>query len=246
MMIEFIGSTGAGKTTLIETVQHRLAKAANVSTAFHRIATPLGMQGVTHPTAQNLIQELMGLPFFLQSLWRNRKFLVFALRMLRRQRRFTFFTLNYLRALERTMGTYEWIRRFPSSQFVLVDEGTVLLAHSLFVFSDALYRPEDVEEFANLVPLPDILVYIRAPMDSLIKRSLRRSDPPREMRAKDPVQIENYMKRAVAMFEQLIHTETMQKRVLIVDNPEFASTARESVSAQVCQFILSQRLPTQV
>jgi thymidylate kinase len=239
MMIEFIGSTGSGKTTLIKAVQQELAKAASVSTAFHQIATPLGLRGVTHPTAQNLIQEVVGFPFFVLSLWRNRKFVLFAMRMLVRERRLTFFMLNYLRGLERTIGVYELIRKCPPDQYILVDEGTVHLAHSLFVFNEARFCPEDVAEFASLVPLPHVLIYIRAPIDNLIERSLQRSDPPREMQSKDPAQVERYMKRAVSLFEQLAHVESMQKRILIVDNPESATPEREAVSAHVCQFLLS-------
>jgi thymidylate kinase len=147
--------------------------------------------------------------------------------------------LNYLRALERVIGVYELLRKSPPNQYILVDEGTVHLAHSLFVFNEARFCPEDVAEFAGLVPLPHVLVYIRAPIDSLIERSLQRRDPPREMRSKDPAQVERYMKRAVSLFEQLAHAERMQKRILIVDNPESVSAEHEAVSAQVCQSLLS-------
>ena len=82
MIIEFIGSTGAGKTTLISEVQCRLAKSAEVTTSFEFVAAPLGLRGVTHPTARNLIQEVIGFPFVVRSLRRNVKFIVFILRML--------------------------------------------------------------------------------------------------------------------------------------------------------------------
>ena len=85
MIVEFIGSTGAGKTTLISAVQRRLAQTAKVSTAYEVVATPLGLNHVTHPTAQNLIQEIAGLPFFIRSLPRYNGFLVFALEMLARR-----------------------------------------------------------------------------------------------------------------------------------------------------------------
>ncbi len=238
-MIEFIGSTGAGKTTLILEVQRKLTGIAEVSTAFHLIAVPLGAQGVVHPTAQNLIQELVGFPFFLFSLRGNTRFLIFALKMLARHSGFTFFTVNYLRSLERTIGVYEVIRRYARGRVVLVDEGTVLSAHNIFVYTDAPYSSEEIAEFASLVPLPDLIVYVKAPIDTLIQRSLQRSDPPKEMRSKDPALIEKYIRRADAIFEQLAKAEKIRSRLLIVENPQLTSNERSAVVDYVSEFIRS-------
>ena len=137
MIVEFIGSTGAGKTTLISEVRRRLAKTAEVRTSFDVVAARLGLRAVTHPTAQNLIQELVGLPFFIRSLTRQKAFVAFALRLLARQANFTVFTINNLRSLQRKIGVYEIIRRYAHDRIILVDEGTVLLAHNVFVYSGA-------------------------------------------------------------------------------------------------------------
>ena len=92
MIIEFIGSTGTGKTTLISEVQRTLAKTGKVTTSFDLVAAPLGLRGVTHPTAQNLIQDLVGLPFFIGSLYQHRAFIVFVLKTLARDRDKPFLT----------------------------------------------------------------------------------------------------------------------------------------------------------
>jgi deoxyadenosine/deoxycytidine kinase len=220
MIIEFIGSTAAGKTTLISGVQRSLASTVKVTTSYDLIATPMGLQGVTQPTAKNLIQEFIGLPFFIGSLHRHRAFVVFALKMLARQANFTIFTLNNLRSLVRKIGVYEKIRRDKQNRFILVDEGTVLLAHNIFVYSKASYTYEEIAMFANLIPLPDVIVYVRSPVDSLIKRSLQRTDPPRELKSKNRASIKKYVNRAVTMFEQLIKNQTIRSRVLVVENPE--------------------------
>ena len=238
MIIEFIGSTGAGKTTLLAEVRRRLAQTAEVASAFELVAAPLGLGRVTHPTAQNLIQELIGLPFFLQSLGRHRAFVVFILKMIARHGNFRFFTIHYLRSLERTIGVYELIRRRERERIVLVDEGTIILAHNVFVYTSALYSSEEISTFARLVPLPDVIVYVRAPVDSLIKRSLQRTDPPREMKSKSRALIEQYTTRAVAMFEQLIKAENMRSRVLIVENPEAADKGWDELVQHITEFIL--------
>lgn len=244
MIIEFIGSTGAGKTTLIAEVQRRLAQTTAVTTAFDLVAAPLGLRGITHPTAKNLIQELVGFPFLMRSLHRHQAFVIFTLRMLARQINLTIFTLNILRSLVRKIGVYEIIRRYERDRIILVDEGTVLLVHNLFVYSSAFYATEEITKFATLIPLPDIIIYIRVPVDSLINRSLQRSDRPREMKSKNRGMIEQYVNRAVTVFELVVKTEAIQKRVLIVENPESAARGCTTAADTIIEFILTYQIPT--
>ena len=237
MIIEFIGSTGAGKTTLISEVQSRLSQTTEVATSFDVVASPLGLRRVTHPTIRNLIQEIVGFPFFIGSLYRHKAIIVFILRMLARQANFSFFTINNLRSLERKIGVDEIIKRRQHDKIILVDEGPLLLAHNVFVYSGAHYTCEEITRFASLVPLPDIIIYIKVPVDILVQRSLQRTDPPREMRSRNRELIEKHINRAVKMFDQLIAAENIQARLLIVENPDF-SHGRSKVIDNIVQFIL--------
>jgi thymidylate kinase len=241
MIIEFIGSTGAGKTTLFSEVQRSLSRTIDVTTSFDLVAAPLGLQGVTHPSVRNLIQELAGLPFFMRSLPKHKAFVVFTLRMLARQASFTLFTINNLRSLVRKIGVYEVIRQHSHKRTILVDEGTVLTAHNVFVYTSASYTSEEIARFTTLLPLPDIIVYVRAPVHSLVNRALRRTDPPREIRAKNRAQIETYIHRAVAMFEQLVQTEEIRSRVLIVENPEIIDKGWDKTVDCITEFVLSYK-----
>jgi thymidylate kinase len=241
MIIEFIGTTGAGKTTLIAEVQRRLAQTTNVTTPFEVVAAPLGLRSVTHPTAQNLVQEVAGLPFFVRSLPRHKSFVTFTLRMLARQAGFTFSTISNLRSLERKIGVYEISKRYGRERLILVDEGTVLTAHNIFVFTGARYTPEEIARFAALVPLPDVIIYVRAPIDTLIKRSLHRSDRRRELEGINQAQLEGYIKRAVAMFDQIVAAEPIRPRVLIVENPESADGEYSAAVDCVTEFILHSK-----
>lgn len=239
MIVEFIGTTGAGKTTLIKEVKRRLSKSAQVTTSFDLIATPLGLGGVTHPTARNLIQELIGFPFFLQSLPRHRAYVDLYLRLLARQEKFTFFMMNNLRSLERKLGVFEMINRKDFDQIILVDEGTVLSAHHVFVFTNVSYTTEEISRFASVLPLPDVIVYIRVPMEMLLERSLKRADPPRMMRSRNRVRNEIYIRRAVTMFEQLVKTEQIQNRALIVENPNYSQQEWDKTVHQITDFIIN-------
>jgi len=236
MIVEFIGSTGAGKTTLIRGVHRRLGQIRAVSTPFELIASPLGLATITHPSARNLIQEVAGLPFFLRALEPGREFAAFVLKMLARQARFSIFTLNILRSLERKVGVYEIIRHRADRRVVLVDEGPLLLAHNLFVYSDAVYGQAELARFASLVPLPDAVVYVRAPIEILVQRTLLRNDPPRELRPLDRHLVEKHVSRAAEVFEQMIETERFRGRVLIVDNSSSNGPEQEVVNS-VIEFI---------
>lgn len=238
MIVEFVGSTGAGKSTIIREVQSRLVSNTQVTTSFDLVAAPLGLSGVSHPSIRNFIQELIGLPYFIKSLRQHKDFITYNLRMWARQKIFSLFTFNNLRSLERKIAVYEIISRKNHNQIILVDEGTVLSAHHVFVFTDACYSEEEIRNFAKLLPLPDLIVYIRAPIDNLIQRSLQRNDPPRIMRSNNIARNEVYIHRAVAMFEQLVKTDAIQQRVLIVDNPDSDEVELCKVVNNITEYIL--------
>jgi deoxyadenosine/deoxycytidine kinase len=237
MIIEFIGCTGAGKTTLISKVQRKLAETSDVTTSYELVAAPLGLRGVSHRTVRNFIQEITVLPIFIRTLNRNKEPIVFTLRMLERQADFSIFTLNNLRSVERKIGVHEMIRRRENDRIVLVDEGTLLLAHKVFVFSSADYTPDEIATFASLIPLPDIIVYVKAPFDSLVKRTLQRTDPPRELRSKNQAMVEKYVSRAVTMFDRLVKADSIQSRLLIVENLDTNANGNNNTVDNITQFV---------
>lgn len=238
MIVEFVGSTGAGKTTLISQVQKSLARTVRVTSSYELIAGPLGLSEVKQPTARNLLQESVGLPYFLRSLPRHKRFLTFTLRMLARQADLSVFTINNLRSVVRKLGVYEIGRRRKREQIVLVDEGTVLAAHVIFVYSSAVYTPAEIREFAALVPLPDLIVYVAAPLESMVERTLQRVDPPRELNSKDPLLVEKQIAEAIAVFEQLLEVKRIGRRTLVVQNPDSAEKDHDAVVDHVSELLL--------
>ncbi len=238
MIVEFIGSTGTGKTSLISKIHHKLAQTTAVTTPFDLIAAPLGLSTLTHPTAQNLIQELVGFPFFIGSLNRHGKFLVHTIETFSRNTKFSIHRINNLRSLERKIGMYEITQRYDRDQIILVDEGPILAAH-MFVFMGSLVTSAEIATFANLLPLPDLIVYIKAPVDVLVRRALQRPDPPREMGKKDPALTEKYVKDATAIFDQLIGHERIRGRLLVVDNPDLTTEEHDRLASDVTTAILN-------
>ena len=239
MIVEFIGSTGAGKTTLINEVRCRLAKTGRVTTSIDLATGLLGLRGVTNPTLQNLAQELVSLPFFIRTLYRHNEFIRHTAKLFWRKTSFSIQTIHNLRSLERKIGMYEITKILGKDQIILVDEGPILAAH-MFVSTGNTYTPEEITRFTDLLPLPDLVVYIRASVDTLIERTVRRADPPREVDLKNLARMEEYLKRAVAMFDQLTQAENIRPRLLVVESLDIAEPGFNQVIDSVYQSILDR------
>lgn len=237
MIVEFIGTTGSGKTTLLKGVQCQLAETAHVTNSVQLLTSRLGLRNITNPTAQNLVQELVSLPFFIYSLPRHRKFLIESVRLFVRNSHISMATINNLRSLERKIGVFEIAQRQDPNQIILVDEGPILAAHML-AYAEAAFTPQEIADFAALIPLPDLVVYVKAPAGCLVERLLRRCDPPREMKSKDRMLIESYTQHAAMIFDELIRAAKFLGRVLIIENPESVGEGRARVVDTISQFIL--------
>lgn len=237
MIIEFIGSTGAGKSTLISEVQHKLLEHIPAVTPFELIAKIPFLRRMTNPTFRNLFQDLVGFPFFICSLKRHRIFITFVIKTLTHQSNNIFFTLNYLRSIIRKIGIYELIRRYHQNRVILVDEGTILSAHLLFVYTRNIFSQKDIETFANLVPLPDLVVYVKSSVDILVQRSLQRSDRRKELKWKNQDLIEKYIRCAVNMFDQLTNTKNLHDKTLSVINLPSNENGGSTIAHGIAKFI---------
>lgn len=237
MMVEFIGGTGAGKTTVAGAVKRRLAAFGGAVAAPDLVTSLVGLPPLARPLHRNLLSELVGLPFFLGSLHRHAAFLRFTLQVQARQP-FTLQAANRVRSTIRKLGVYEIVKRYGGGRIVLVDEGTVLHAHNLFVYTSRECSTGDLDRFASVVPLPDAIVYVRAPLATQVQRTLERSDPPREVRSRDPRLVERYVGRACSLFEALVEIPSIGERVLVVDNPGDAAGSAEPGVERVVESIL--------
>ncbi len=236
MIVEFIGSTGAGKTTLINEIQQRLAESRRVTTSSDLVTSLVGLQGIKNTTARNFVQEIVGLPFFLRSLNRYKDFIAFSIRMFSRNSDFSIETINNLRSIERKLGEYEISKRYKQDLIILVDEGPILTAH-MFAYNDSKVSQLEIEKFTSLLPLPDLIIYIRVPVDTLIERSISRTNPPREMNSRYRSENENYIKRAISIFDRIVENGKIQPRLLIVDN--YSEQKYENLLDHITNFIIN-------
>ena len=254
MIVELIGCTGAGKTTLAHLLREEgIESGRMVATMSDLVLDRPVLRRISNPTLMNLAQEAGGLPFLVWALRRRNEFLSFAALTLVSRAPSVFHKANRLRGVARRVGMYELADRMAKGRIVLSDEGTVLLAY-LFVLTDSDYDIRDVERFARLVPLPEVIVHVRAPVEVLIERAQLRSDRRRQLGGKAPAELERLVRRTVGVFDQLVATPPIRERVIAVDNndddpagrlrlvEDLAARVRERMSAGVERRPFSQPL----
>jgi hypothetical protein len=206
-------------------------------TAWDLVLDRPGRRWVTNQTAVNLIADATSMIPFAQGARDNRAFLSFTRRRLLAHAPSTFSKLNYGRNVIRKVGMHELAKRHARDKAVLVDEGTVLIAYQLFVYSRAPYSPAEVERFAHLVPRPDLLVHVKAPIPTLIDRAQARPDQRRELAGRSRQEVSEMIRRADEMFDTLTATDGLRDRVLVIENPDGPSEAQRSAANRVLALI---------
>ena len=217
MIVELIGCDGAGKTTLGRMlVEPGVLGARAVGMADLVLDRP-GLRGITHPTVRNVAQELAGLPFLLRALGRRRAYLAFARRMHKRYAPSAYHRLNGMRGIVRRVGMYDLARSRATDRIVLSDEGTVLSAY-LFALTHVDLDRSHVARFAELVPAPDTMIYVRAPLDALVERALARPDTRPQHSGKSRSEVARTIGRTVDVFDLVAGLAPLRDRVLVVEN----------------------------
>lgn len=237
MIVELIGCDGAGKTTLSRMLcEHGIAGNRVVAMPDLLLDRP-GLRRITHRTAVNVVQDIGGLPFFLGGFQRHREYVAFAARMLARHEPSTLDKLNSMRGIVRRIGMYELARRRATNTIVVSDEGTVLSAYHL-AFSDVPFDPSELEEFTRLVPRPDTIVYVMAPVDSLVRRAASRAVPRRQHVGKDLAQVERTIRRTAHVFDLVAAAPPLRDRVMVVENDDGGPALREQLVEEVADRLL--------
>ncbi len=231
MIVEFIGATGAGKTTLARALVRR-ASAQPVRMATDLLTDRPGRRWIRNPHAINVLADVTALPSFVRALDRDRDFLRFAFDRLKRHAPSTFAKLNYMRNMVRKLGMHEMTTRADPGTTFLVDEGTILTAYQLFVYSDAPFTQPDLERFGRLVPLPDVIVSVKAPIDVLLERAMTRSDRRRELAQNDEDEVRRWIVRAADLFDALAEIGPIRDRLVSV---EIADDEPESLDAAILE-----------
>ena len=216
MIVEITGCSGSGKSTLLKEILRQCAERGLPVATAEDVALPRLPRAIRrHPTLQNLALDLRGVGETI-TLRRDRDFLAFAMSVIRRDTDRAVTALSACRGVLRKLGVHSVLAREANGwKAVLVDEGTIHSAHYVLVHVNHPPRREDVEAFCRLVPMPDLVVHVVAPLETVLARTFARSDPPLRRRSKE--EMERFIRHAYTMFDLLMSQDTLSRKTLRVE-----------------------------
>jgi thymidylate kinase len=240
MIVEFMGSSGAGKSTLAKLLRGHNGVTGPIMLSADLVMDHPSRRWIHNPTAINVVADLIALPSFLRTMRRKGDFLRFAFHRLKQHAPSKLAKYNYMREIVRNVGIQELARRAEANATIIVDEGPVTTASHLFVYSDGRFSQADLDNFARLLPLPDRVIYVRAPEEVLVRRAMWRPDRRRELSADDREEVEHWIARARDVFDGLAEAPAIRDRVLAVEYADDSPDNQRAVVAQIVAFINEQ------
>lgn len=218
MQIELVGCTSAGKSTLAAQITEAArAEGIDLMLADEYALDLLGLGHLRKRWLRAVVVHIVAFWGCVSKGWRHVRFIKFSHRELRDTKISRRQQWNQLRKVLKQLGRYEVIRGSRQDQTpVLVDEGTLHAAHNLFIHVDFEFDNDQLRQFAEQVPLPDLVIYVRQSEEVLVERALKRGHP----RISDPTRqsVAKFVHQAVLAFDQLAKHERISPRTLEVQD----------------------------
>jgi len=216
-VIELTGCTGSGKTTLCEELVRQLLLLGLRDGDLRVLPPPArSLWRLTPQGVRNVAAEARLVTQFPAACAETRAFLGFAARAASRQPESTYFAIRAFRGALRHALRLDAMRQSRATNAVLIaDELTIQSAHYLFANPVRPPRRDQVERFCEIVPLPDVVLYVDAPAHVLVERMLSRPDPPR--RALDAAAASRYVDHVLEVYDVLQRSGRIAERLLRVE-----------------------------
>ncbi|KHE94021.1 MAG: hypothetical protein K8F52_10020 [Candidatus Scalindua rubra] len=239
MIIEFVGCSGAGKTTLYKAVYALLMQAT------YPVRTPLDIvlgksiaARIHSESFQNVILDIVALPFFILHIHKDFSFFLFCLKTIKTNVSSWSQRMLLLRSVGRKLGLYEFLskERF-GKKMILVDEGTLHIAHIIFANGDNISNPPNIKKFSSSVPMPNLAVNVCAPMPILLRRTLERLEKP--IRGATDEALNHFIYRANEMFSSLFKIGCLTDKIITVKNSEHSEVLIESLVNKITSHVIS-------
>jgi len=221
-LVEFVGVTGSGKSTHVQALHDALIEQGRTAYDAREIVLKrFKLHFLKSRLLRSLALDLITLvPFIRYSLTRDgRALLCLAQQVFWRNVTQPHIAINLCRNYIKTIGLYILLQRIlydhRYDEFVIWDQGTLHMVHSLFVHLDWAPDGRDIELFAELAPKPDMVVWIK----STTERSVRCIAMRGHSRVKDPLEHAwSFVEHGQITFRTLCAHKAIRERVFEVDN----------------------------
>jgi len=228
VIVELFGCSGSGKTTLAARLATRLRQ-DGVTT--HREPARRSSVAIT---ARNLAIAPAMVLVVVASGAMARAHLAMTWRHIRRRRLSNLWTVARCAAAARISG--EHLLRMRRSkhlrEIVVVDEG-ILTTVQLAFTGDTQVSESEVRALAELMPLPDIVVWVRSPISAIVDRTSTRLDAPREMRTLTKTELWTRTQTAQGAYGIVAEVPGVGDRMIQIWNPSEEPESDEELNRTV-------------
>jgi adenylate kinase family enzyme len=217
LQIELIGCTSAGKSTLIRHIlQACREQGIDIILGDDFVLRQVRLDRIKSHLPRTLLVDLLALTACLMTRRKHFKFYSFSTRLLFQLPIAWLEKLNLLRNVVKKIGIHEIIcSRGTDQQLILVDEGVLQAAHNLFVHGSIRVKTEHLATFAELIPYPDVVVYLRQPEAVLIDRTMKRGH--KRIPDRSYGNVVPFIEQAIATFDKLVQNPAVKSKLLVVD-----------------------------
>lgn len=239
MIIEIVGPTGAGKSTLARRLSDVLGGQEAAPLATDLVMTNKLLGRLDNAQVANLVQDVRGLPHLARTLPAHADLLRLSATMLRAHAPTRLDLILNARSVLRRLGMYELARNRSGGRCVLLDEGPLLIAYHLFVYSTADLARAPLDTFAAALPPSDLVVYLRSPLPVLVARAFSRPDRRRQIAGLTEAQAEAPLRRALDVFDRLTEMTPLAERTVVLDNDSDDPRALLGLARQLARTVRS-------
>jgi len=234
MLAEFIGCSGSGKSTLVAKAIGKIASTGvRVIAAEELLLQTAGLGRIGNETLRRAAVNGLAHLALLRRARTYAPFLGFAARTLSRSADNPLLLPYLCRNVVKRLGVYDVARHNGvGDRIVILDEGTLQTAHNLFVHVNTPPNLDDVARFAQLAPMPDMVVFVHASEALCVARTMERGH--RRVGGRD--RTEKFIRHAHLVFERLAASERVERRLAVVENQSTEMT--DDAADRAVQFIL--------
>ena len=254
MIVEFVGCTSSGKTTLANSVRTALPVRSSVNTPEELVLQRWRLSWLRR--GPRVMVDLLLLPDVVRSVLRDRVLISKANEHLGRTRQRLWRRVRVLRNLVRQLSLARFLDRRRRSWLasnsdgtdrrppvvVLWDEGVVHTVHSIFVVPQSSANVCEVKRTLSTcrAPWPDLIICVDADLEVVVRRYRSRSDPawPRI----GAVGWAAIARHGLSLFRELASSSLLADRFFVVRNDSEDGADRSSAIDEICTRITSHQI----